>query len=90
MFQTGREEVPFNYAFRKRRKTYDGPFKAKIVCDWINGVKTLGELADLYQIHPSQIKNWKTRLLKNASLVLNDKRRRKAVTPIGSEAVLSS
>ena len=60
---------------KKKRKTYSGAFKAKIVHDLINGNKSLLDLADKYQIHPNQIKNWKSILLKNADQILEDKRR---------------
>lgn len=62
---------------RKTRKTYDGQFKARVLCEWISGGKDLKELAHYYSVHPNQIKNWKRVLLKNASLVLSDKRKEK-------------
>ena len=60
------------------RKSYDGLFKARIVSEWINGQRSLNELAEFYDVHPNQIKNWKSILLKRASLLLEDKRRSKA------------
>jgi len=59
-----------------RRKSYSGHFKAKVVGDFLNGKMSLQELADLYHIHPNQIKNWRTLLIKRAHLVLEDKRHR--------------
>lgn len=61
-----------------KRKSYDGLFKARIVSEWINGQRSLNELAEFYDVHPNQIKNWKSILFKRASLVLEDKRRSKA------------
>ncbi len=60
---------------REKRRTYDGLFKAQVVCEWINGKRSLPELADKYHLHPNQIKNWKMTLLKRASHVLDDRRR---------------
>ena len=60
----------------KRRKVYSGSFKAKVVCELLKGDKSLNELAEQYQVHPNQIKNWKSILLKNASTILEDKRKR--------------
>ncbi len=60
---------------REKRRTYDGLFKARVVCEWINGKRSLTELADKYHLHPNQIKNWKMTLLKRASHVLDDRRR---------------
>lgn len=65
----------------KSRKTYSGFFKAKVVSELIKGNRSLIELAEHYQLNPNQIKNWKSRLLKQAPYVLDDKRRiRKKVT----------
>jgi len=59
----------------KSRKTFSGSFKAKVVSELIKGTKSLIELAEHYQLNPNQIKNWKSRLLKQAPNVLEDKRR---------------
>lgn len=60
----------------KVRNSYSGAFKARIVRAWINGDKNLLELAEEYELHPNQIKNWKSSLLKQAEKVLEDKRRK--------------
>ena len=60
----------------KVRKTYSGSFKAQIVCKWLNGKKGLLELAEENDLHPNQIKNWKSALLRHAGEVLEDKRRK--------------
>lgn len=60
---------------RKKRRTYSGSFKAKIVSELLNRKKSLAELADENQIHPNQIKNWKSILFRRAEEVLADKRR---------------
>lgn len=60
------------------RKTYSGEFKANIVRSWINGEKTLLELAAENNLHPNQIKNWKSQLMKRAEKVLEDRRRRQS------------
>ena len=64
----------------KKRKTYSGAFKARIVREWILGKKSLQELADANEVHPNQIKNWKSRLLKHADLVLDDQRKNRGKT----------
>lgn len=58
----------------KKRRSYSGAFKAKVLGEFLNGRRTLKELADLYQIHPNQIKNWKSLLMKRAEFILEDKR----------------
>ena len=63
---------------KTKRKTYEGLFKARVVSEWINGRRSLDELANQYSIHPNQIKNWKSLLMKGAGQVLDDKRRSKS------------
>ena len=58
----------------KNRKRYSGDFKARVVADYIKGEKTLDEIADEHHVHPNQIKNWKSILLKRANEVLDDRR----------------
>ena len=58
----------------KKRKTYTGTFKAKVVSEFIHGKTDLDELSEKYQVHPNQIKNWKSILFKRAYLIFNDKR----------------
>jgi transposase len=60
----------------RRRKIYSGSFKAEVVIELLKGKKSLKELSDQYQVHPNQIKNWKSILLKQARYVLEDKRRK--------------
>jgi transposase-like protein len=61
----------------KKRKTYSGSFKAKVVLEFIDGRNSLDELATLYGLHPNQIKNWKSQFLKQAIYIFQDKRKNK-------------
>jgi transposase len=61
----------------RKRKTYSGSFKARVISDLILGRKELNELANYYEIHPNQIKNWKSLLLKRAHLIFDDRRHNK-------------
>jgi len=78
MFDSENHSTSAQLDLKVKRKSYDGLFKARIVSDWINGKRSLNESAEFYDVHPNQIKNWKSILLKRASLVLEDKRRSKA------------
>jgi transposase len=60
-----------------KRKTYSGSFKAQVISDLILRKKELADLANDYQIHPNQIKNWRTILFKRAHIILDDKRHNK-------------
>ena len=59
-----------------KRKTYSGSFKARVVIEFLDGKTRLEELAEKYQVHPNQIKNWKTILYKRAHLIFVDRRQR--------------
>jgi transposase-like protein len=59
----------------RKRRTYGGDFKAKVVREYIEGKKGLVDLALEYQVHPNQIKNWKSSLFRLAHLLLQDRRR---------------
>lgn len=58
----------------KKRRSYTGAFKAEVLREYLNNGKNLRELADQYHVHPNQIKNWKSLLMKRAVLVLEDRR----------------
>jgi transposase len=78
MFDSENHSISVQQDLKVKRKSYDGLFKAQIVSEWINGKRSLNELAEFYDVHPNQIKNWKSILLKRAGHVLEDKRRSKA------------
>ena len=41
------------------RKRYTGAFKAKVGLEALMGVKTVGQIAREYQVHPVQVTQWK-------------------------------
>ncbi len=59
----------------KKRRSYSAEFKAAIVLDLMRGKKSLRELAIQHDLHPNQIKNWKSLFLKQAVHIFTDKRR---------------
>ena len=61
----------------RQRKIYSGSFKAKVVLESYKGEKSLKELAVKYQLHPNQIKNWRSIFLRRASDIMEDRRHRK-------------
>jgi transposase len=44
---------------RTKRKRYTGAFKAKVGLEALMGVKTVGQIAREYQVHPVQVTQWK-------------------------------
>jgi transposase-like protein len=48
---------------KAKRKRHDVVFKAKVGLEALKGIKTLAEIAQEYEVHPTQISQWKTILL---------------------------
>ena len=44
---------------KTKRKRYTGAFKAKVGLEALMGIKTVGQIAREYQIHPVQVTQWK-------------------------------
>ena len=58
------------------RKQFTAAFKAKVALDAVKGMRSVNELAGLYQVHPAQIAAWKKRLIEGAPDLLADGRRK--------------
>jgi transposase len=41
------------------RKQYSAAFKARVVKELLKGEKTLAQIASEYEVHPTQLKNWR-------------------------------
>ena len=52
---------------KRSRRKHSPAFKAKVALAAIKGEKTLAELAQLYDVHPTQITAWKARLSEGAA-----------------------
>lgn len=52
---------------KRTRRNHSGAFKAKVALAAIKGEQTLAELAQLYDVHPTQITAWKAQLLEGAA-----------------------
>ena len=52
---------------RRTRRNHSPAFKAKIALAAIKGEKTLAELAQLHDVHPTQITAWKAQLVEGAT-----------------------
>jgi putative transposase len=52
---------------KRKRRHYDANFKVRVVLATLQEGKTLAELASVFDVHPNQIRNWKTEFLEKAS-----------------------
>lgn len=58
-----------------KRKQYGPEFKSRVAVAAIKGDKTLNELAGIYEVHPSQIAQWKRQAVSQLPEVFRDGRR---------------
>jgi transposase len=56
---------------RRSRRNHSPTFKAKVALAAIKGEKTLAELAQLHDVHMTQIAAWKAQLLEGAAGVFS-------------------
>ncbi len=54
---------------KRTRRNHGAPFKAQVALAAVKGDKTLAELAEQFQVHPTQITEWKQQLLARAAEV---------------------
>lgn len=45
------------------RKQYTAAFKAKVIRELLKEEKTLAQMASEYEVHPTQLKNWRATVL---------------------------
>jgi len=54
---------------RRKRRNHSSGFKAKVAVAALKNDKTIPELAEQFDVHPNQIKDWRKKLLENADTV---------------------
>lgn len=63
-----------------KRTRHTAAFKAKVALDAAKEIKTLNELSTQYGVHPSQISQWKNRLLETIPKIFGTKNTLKSST----------
>jgi transposase len=53
----------------RRRKPREAAFKARVALEALKERETIGELAKRFQVHPTQVHDWKRRLQEQAGTV---------------------
>jgi len=56
---------------KRHRKQHSSGFKAKVALEAVRGERTLNELAGRFELHPTQVVQWKKRLVAGASELFN-------------------
>ena len=51
----------------RRRKFREASFKARVALEAVKERETVGELAKRFQVHPTQVHEWKRRLMEQAT-----------------------
>jgi transposase len=59
---------------KRTRRNHSPAFKAKVALAAVQGEQTLAELAQRFDVHPTQITQWKTQLLEGAADVFGERR----------------
>jgi len=52
---------------KQNRRKHSPSFKARVALEALKGEETIAELANRFEIHPSQIRTWKRALVEGAS-----------------------
>lgn len=48
---------------KRKRKSFDAVFKAKVALEAVKGERTLSEISSRYGVHANQVTQWKKQLL---------------------------
>ena len=52
---------------KRSRRNHSATFKAKVALEAIKGQQTVIEIAERFDVHPTQVTQWKTQLLEGAA-----------------------
>lgn len=59
---------------KRSRRNHGAEFKAKVALAAVRGDKTVSELAEQFEVHPTQVTQWKQQLLERAGEVFDGPR----------------
>ena len=63
---------------KRLRRNHGAEFKARVALAAIRGDKTLSELSEQFEVHPTQVTEWKRQLLERAGEVFGGPSRNEA------------
>lgn len=59
------------------RKKISAELKAKVALEAVKGLKTVNEIASLYEVHPNQVCQWKKQFSENAATIFSSPAKKK-------------
>ena len=59
------------------RRNHSPSFKARVALEALKGEETIAELANRFEVHPSQIRKWKNSLVEGAAGIFGDDKAQK-------------
>ena len=59
---------------KKNRRHHNAAFKAKVAMEALKGLQTTSEIAALYEVHPTQVLQWKRDLVDKANTIFEGPR----------------
>ena len=62
---------------KKSRRKHSPSFKARVALEALKGEETIAELAQRFEVHPSQIRKWKNTLAERAAGIFGDEHSQK-------------
>ena len=62
---------------KQSRRKHNPSFKARVALEALKGEETIAELANRFEVHPSQIRQWKNLLAEGASGIFGDRQGQK-------------
>lgn len=57
-----------------KRRQFNANFKFQIALEAVKGLQTINEVASHYEVHPTQVKQWKKELQEHGSEIFSEKR----------------
>lgn len=72
----------------KQRRQFSAKFKFQVALEALKALKTINEIASTYEVHPTQVKQWKKQLQEGGVDVFDEKAEKTAQAQSTMEATL--
>lgn len=56
-----------------KRRQFSAKFKFQVALEALKGIQTVNEIAGQYEVHPTQVKQWKKQLQEEGAELFNEK-----------------